>query len=130
LREALFVVRSAHSRITLLNFAEQAFFRGQQSSLSVDVDRPTFKHDAMFPENGLYWTSLRCLGHEASDFLVMTIVGVFGPRIKTPRDSAQIAFGCYSLAGEGAHATFYESTAGVAGPNAIRGPAMETHVFV
>ena len=93
MREKLFVVGPGHSRIALLSLAQEAFFGGQQSALAVDVDGTTFEHDGIFPEDGLDCTGIRGLGHEAANFFVVTIVGVFGPGIEAPGDGNEIFWG-------------------------------------
>ncbi len=44
--EELFVVGAGHAWIALLDFAEQAFFRGEERAASVDVDGAAFEDDA------------------------------------------------------------------------------------
>ena len=47
-RENLLVVLPVETGIAFLDFAEKAFFCGEESTLSVDVDGTTFKHYTMF----------------------------------------------------------------------------------
>ena len=82
IRKCLLVMNASHVRISLLLFAEQAFFCRENRSRAVDVDRPTFENDALTKP---FRTNVPCvgrLGHEASDLLVVAPVGVLSPAIK------------------------------------------------
>ncbi len=123
--ERLFVLNAGHVRIAFLHFAEQALFGRENGSCSVDVDRTAFQDNACAQREWPDFVCMRSLCHVASDFLVMTPVGVLRPRVKPKLEGKRLR---RDMAGVGARATLQKDTAGVAHPNAVRRPTVKADI--
>src|ERR1039458_4640374 len=88
--EELFVVAAGHAWIALLDFAEQAFFGGEERAVAVDVDGSAFEDDAGVAVLWADFTSAGGVGHLGADLFVVAVVGVFGPGVEAEFESLHI----------------------------------------
>ena len=90
---------------------EQAFFRGQERSVSVEVDAPALEHHVSGAASGWKHPQLESRCHPGGNPIVLLPVGILGPRVEAkPRNrDFRARLG-----------TSYENRAEVAGPPAVR----------
>src|SRR5579863_6894270 len=110
---------AAHAGIALLDVAEQAFFRGEQSAGAVDVDGAAFEHRQMMGavvelDGRLPGAHPEGFGGAGGNLIVEMPVVVFGPGVELPVGQGDVAFRVLD-----------EDRAGVASPAAVGGPRVE-----
>src|SRR4029077_6617787 len=93
--EHLLVGRAVHGRVALLDGGKQALLSGNQSAASVDVDRSTFEHDAVFVferinDEWVHDANAGGLRHALSNLFVETVIRILGPRVKLKVQSERL----------------------------------------
>src|SRR6185369_5244235 len=122
-----FVVLALHTRIALLDFAEQALFCSEKRAFSVCVNRSTFQHNSCFPKQWPNFGSIIGFSHKAPDLFITLPIRIFRPRIKPPLNRSQ----CHRDTGVAAGTRSEDKSAPrIPRPDPVRRPAMKPNISI
>ena len=108
----------AEAGVAFLDFAEEAFFGGEEDAGSVGVDASAFEDEALGAFGGLGLGAELLdgveFGYVVGDEVVAAVIVVLGPGVELPVGEGEVAGGILE-----------EDGAGVAEPDAVGGPVVE-----